>query len=195
MRIGYSKSTGQYYDMDTKEPVNAAAVDTNPFQAGLIEAGKTYRNIGENLGLVDPADDADYMADLRAVHPAATTVGGIAAGMSMPIPGGLAAQMAGGGLMNYLSGDPESSGAARVGSGVVGAGLGDMAGRVVSKVLGAKQAMMPWTKKAAKTVSAEDVPISPGEAYGSDFLKRIEQGIKTVPWWCCIRWQGPAESD
>ena len=174
--------------------VNQAAMDTSPAQAALIGMGETFHNIGRNLGLADEIPGAaEAMQDLSAVNPKSTFAGQIAPGFA-PIPGGAAVQIGGGGLINYLTGDPESSAGMRVASGMAGGAIGEGLSRMADRVIGAirgvkpKQKLVanPFTGKPMAGQAAQDVNkagtiVSPGEAWGSDTLKGLETAIKSVP--------------
>lgn len=179
MKLGYSKSTGEYFDMETGQPVNAAAAETGPFESALIGAGKTFHDIGVNLGIADPINSDNAMEQLRSVNPISTGAGQIAP-MLAPIPGGLAAQAIGGAGIGYLTRDPSSSGIIEAGLGGVGGGLGHMAGRVADKIFKAKAMNKPVTG-LAKEYADTGGTLTPGMASGSDFLKSAESMLASKP--------------
>ena len=176
--IGYSESTGQYFDMETGKPVNAAAAETGPWESALIGAGKTFHDVGVNLGIADPIDSGQAMEDLSTVNPISTGVGQ-ALPMMAPIPGALAAQVAGGAGMSYLAREPGTTGIADTILGGAGGGLGHMAGRVADKILGVKAMNTPMTDTAKAYVDTGGT-VTPGMAWGGaagDVAKSLESSI------------------
>ena len=93
MKLGYSESTGQYYDMDTGQPVNAAAAEASPMEAFLVNAGEQLSNIPGMDKIFGPMPEGNTgMADLAAVNPVASFAGDVAPSMVGPVKAGLVGQ-------------------------------------------------------------------------------------------------------
>lgn len=178
MNIGYSQKADQYYDLDTGEPINAAAMEASPWEAAMVNMGEAFSNVGEKLGLMEPTG-AD-LSQLNKMNPIASTVGQVAPYLATaPLGGGMAAQGALGAATGALFAEPGQE--VQEGAfGAAGGVLGDMAGRVVSKLMGAKMAA-PKLNQVAQEFSDTGGTLTPGMGYNSRFLKDIESSLASKP--------------
>ena len=159
----------------------STAKDTGPLESFLVGAGRTFSNIGENLGLMEPSDGGGAMSALRDQNPWSTMAGEVAP-MLAPVPGGAVAQMAAGGGLGYLgSNEQEGSQGGAAALGAAGGLAGHIVGRVASRVAGARSQNPIGMRQAAQDVYDTGGNVRLGEATGSDAIKTLERAIEVTP--------------
>ena len=115
----------------------AVTLQTGPLESFGIGMGRHYTRMYEGAGNLLQGDfsgadpDPERYQMLKQANPISTTAGEIVGGMFPPLPGGLPAQMAYGGIQGLLESGPAGGFV-----GTVGAFATDMVGRVVNKIRG-----------------------------------------------------------
>ena len=179
MKLGYSESTGQYFDMDTGQPVNAAAAEASPMEAFLVNAGEQLSNIPGMDKIFGPMPEGNTgMADLEAVNPVASFAGDVAPSMVGPVKAGLVGQGIYGTLQGAALADENERGVGAV-LGAAGTVVGDMAGRVVGRLRNMVKASQSGPGGRVQQELLEGgYQLTPAQKSGSDAAMRIERSAE-----------------
>jgi len=182
MKLGYSESTGQYFDMDTGQVVNSAAAEASPMEAFMVNMGEQLSNIPGMDKIFGPMPEGDTgMADLEAVNPVSSFVGDVAPSMVGPVKAGLVGQGIYGTLQGAAMADENERGVGAI-LGAAGSVAGDMAGRVVGRLRNMVKASQSGPGgRVQKELLEGGYQLTPAQQSGSDAAMRIERSAeKTV---------------
>jgi len=166
--------------METGNPVNAAAAETGPAEAFLINMGEQLSNIPgmDRIFGEMPQDNGQAMQDLESVNPVSSFAGDMAPSMIGPVKAGLMTQGIYGTLQGAALADENERGVGAV-LGAAGTAVGDITGRVVGRLRNMVKASQTAPAGRVQNELLEGgYQLTPAQKQGSDAAMRLERSAE-----------------
>jgi hypothetical protein len=195
----YREYNGKFYSKDDNGNVSQITVEqySNAVQAQetgvgesmLVGAGKVLSNVpfltqaleaipGNPLGVQSNIEDTGAYRALQAERPYSTAAGEIIPSMVGPVRAGLAGQALYGGLQGAAMSEDRVMGGA-LGAG--GAAIGDMAGRVLGKIMNVFDNTATPGTRVARELSESGYQLTPAQKSGKQGAMKLERGLEKTP--------------